>query len=83
MNKHSLELFDIEKYLFTIIPAFDIFLCIFWILVFIFSKKLRKPPGDLFIGIIIGEVFLTFHWLLSAIESPGKIKFIKTIMMII
>ena len=27
---------------------------------------MRKPPGDLFIGMIVGDILLSLHWLISA-----------------
>jgi predicted permease len=61
-----------ENLIFTIVPIFDLLICLIWILVYFLSKKLRDPPGDLFLGMIFGEMLLTIHWIESSLNNKGK-----------
>ena len=65
MSSHNLNMKDSERIIFMVLPIIDLIFCLYWILANIFSKSLRRSPGDLFIGIIIGELLLSIHWILS------------------
>lgn len=67
MSEPQLDTFDTYTYL--IIGPFSILSSAVLLVAHLFTKELRKAPGDLIIMIAFSELILSIHWFSSAIRT--------------
>lgn len=67
MKADRLDLFDTWTYI--LLGPIAMFCALSLFLGHLFSRRLRKMPGDLITMVAFSEIMLTFHWTVSAINT--------------